>query len=89
VSHSRTLSIQAELRELDELRHARLEAELDRLIGEVRSRFDRLDPVFDARHFDSVFDGFERRMTIRFFVYFMSQGVLTAAMLLWMVGILR
>jgi hypothetical protein len=63
VSHSRTLSIQTELRELDELRH--------------------------ARHFDSIIDGFEMRMTIRFFVYFMSQGVLTAAMILWIVGILR
>jgi hypothetical protein len=87
------LSIQTELRELDELRHARLEAKLDRLIGEVRSEmragFDRLDPVFDARHFDSTLDGFERRMTIRFFVYFISQGVPTAAMILWMVGILR
>ena len=50
---------------------------------------DRLNPVFDARHFDSIVDGFESRMTVRFFVYFMSQGVLTAAVLLWMVAILR
>jgi hypothetical protein len=104
VSHSKTLSIQTELRKLDELRHARLEAKLDRLIAEVRSEvragfrelrtqlragFGRLDSVFDTSHFDSMLDGLERRLTIRFFVYFMSQGVLTAAMTLWMVGILR
>jgi hypothetical protein len=55
----------------------------------MRAGFDRLDPVFDARHFDSIIDGLQRRMTIRLFVYFMSQGALTAAMILWMVGILR
>jgi hypothetical protein len=50
---------------------------------------DTLDSLFDARHFDSIIDGFDRRMTIRFLFYFMSQGVLTAAMILGMVGILR
>ena len=75
------------------LRYARLEAKLDRLIGEVRSkmRFDQLRGQmragFDRLH--AALDGFESRTTIRFFVYFMSQGVLTAAMIVWVVGILR
>ncbi len=81
-----------------------MEAKLDRLIGEVRSeiraslgelraeiRFDELRGQMRAGfdRLDAALDGFERRMTIRFFVYFMSQGVLTAAMIVWMVGILR
>ncbi|HLZ45277.1 MAG TPA: hypothetical protein VKQ05_06330 [Gemmatimonadales bacterium] len=89
MSHGKTLSIKAELRDLDERRHARLEGKLDRLISEVRSGFDMLDPIFDARHFDSIIDGFENRMTIRFLVYCISQGILTAAMILWMIGTLR
>jgi len=92
VGFSRSFSIQTELRELNELRYARLEAKLDRLISEVRSEmragFDRLDPVFDAWHFDSILDGFERRMTIRFFVYFMSQGVVNAAIIIGMLKLL-
>ena len=93
MGYSRSFSIQTELRELNELRYARLEAKLDRLIGEVRSemRFDQLRGQMRAGfdRLDAALDGFESRMTIRFFVYFMSQGVLTAAMIVWMVGILR
>jgi len=50
------------------------------LRGQMRAGFARLDAALD---------GFESRMTIRFFVYFMSQGVLTAATIVWMIELLR
>ncbi|HXG97706.1 MAG TPA: hypothetical protein VNJ06_11430 [Gemmatimonadales bacterium] len=93
MGYSGRFAIQSDLRELNERNYARLEAKLDRLIGEVRSEM-RLDQVrgqmragFDM--LDGALKGFERRMTIRFFVYFMSQSVVTAAIILWMIGILR
>ena len=93
MGYSGGFAIQSELRELNERNYARLEAKLDRLIGEVRSEM-RLDQVrgqmrtrFDT--LEGTLKGFESRMTIRFFVYFMSQSVVTAATILWMIGILR
>ncbi len=93
MGYSGRFAIQSDLRELNERSYARLEAKLDRLFGELRSEM-RLDQVrgqmragFDT--LDGALKGFESRMTIRFFVYFMSQSVLTAATILWMIGILR
>ncbi len=93
MGYSGRFAIHSELRELNERNYARLEAKLDRLIGEVRSEM-RLDQVrgqmragFDT--LDGALKGFESRMTIRLFVYFMSQSVLTAATILWMIGFLR
>ncbi len=93
MGYSGRFAIQSELRELNERNYARLEAKLDRLIDELRSEM-RLGQVrgqvragFDT--LDGALKGFESRMTIRFFVYFMSQSVLTAATILWMIGILR
>ena len=52
----------------------------DKLRAQMRAGFDRLDAALD---------GFESRMTTRFFVYFMSQGVLTAATIVWIIELLR
>ena len=93
MGYSGRLAIQSELRELNERNYARLEAKLDRLIGEVRSEMRLYELRGQMRagfaRLDAALDGFESRMTIRFFVYFMSQGVLTAATIVWMIELLR
>ena len=93
MGYSGRFAFQSQLRELNERNYARLEAKLDRLIGEVRAEM-RLDQLrgqmragFDM--LDATLDGFQSRMTMSFFVYFMSQGLLTAATILWMIGILQ
>jgi hypothetical protein len=93
------LTYQSELRELNELKYARLEAKLDRLIGELRGEmragFARLEPDFDARcvlqrvSLDSIFDGFERRTTNRLLLFSIAQAVTNAAIIIGMLKLLR
>jgi hypothetical protein len=74
--------IHYELRDLDDLSYARLEAKLEQLVAELRTdmRLARMDAAFD---------GFEARMTRKFFLYFAAQGVTTAAIIIGLVRLLR
>jgi len=74
-AHGSERGIHYELRALDDLNYARLEAKLEQLVAELRTemRLARLDAALD---------GFETRMTRKFFHYFAAQGVTTAAIII-------
>ncbi len=84
---------------MNEPNYARVEHKLERLIAELRddtrSRFARLEALVQPQlpspwdGIDSMFDRFEGRLTKLFFVYFMAQGVTTAAIIVGMLRMLR
>ena len=80
-----------ELRELNERNYARLEAKLERLFDELTASIDaRLgDLGAIPRGMAPRLDQFENRMTKRFFWYFMTQGVASAAIILGMLKLFR
>lgn len=80
-AHGSGDEIQYELRNLNDLNDARLEAKLEQLVAELRTdlRLTRMDVVFD---------GFEARMTRMFLLYFAAQGLTTAAIIIGMVKLL-
>jgi len=69
------------LRDLNDLNYARLEAKLEHLMAEVRTEM-RLARI------DTAWDGFEKRMTRKFFLYFAAQGVTTAAIIIGLAKLL-
>jgi len=92
-----------ELRELNERNYARLEAKLDRLFDELTASIDAKLGELGATARGSLsaqlrwgfvgmassLNQFEKRMTKRFFWYFMTQGVASAAIILGMLKLFR
>ena len=84
---------------MNEPNYALLEHKLERLIGQlrddIRGGFARLEALVQPHlpspwdGIDSMFDRFESRLTKLFFVYFMAQGVTTAAIIVGMLKMLR
>lgn len=66
---------------MDDLSYARLVAKLEQLVAELRTGM-RLARI------DAAFEGFEARMTRKFFLYFVAQGVTTATIIIGLVEFL-
>ena len=80
-AHGSERGIRYELRAMNDLSHARLEAKLEQLVAELRTDM-RLARI------DAAFEGFEARMTRKFFLYFAAQGATTAAIIIGLVKLL-
>jgi hypothetical protein len=77
---------------VNELRYAPFETsidrQLDKLRADMRTGFARLEAKVDSQRLspwhslELTLEGFERRMTKRFFWYFMTQGIANAVIIL-------